>query len=199
MKRIPPTLLRCGVAGVLAAAAGLAHAHPGHAAAGFLGGLAHPLAFDHLLVAVTVGTWSAAAFPRDKAWRGPAVFLGGLLAASAAALAGLGLPFTETGIAATMAALGLMLTMALLTRGSAGTGLLVVALAGVWHGTAHAAEAPLASFATYVGGFMLATALLHVAGMAAGTAAQRWRSMVRPLAFAAGTAVSGTGLWLLWQ
>jgi urease accessory protein len=199
MQRIPSTALRCGMAAALAATATLAHAHPGHAAAGFLGGLAHPLALDHLMVALAVGIWSAAAFPRHKAWLGPAVFLGGLLAATAAACAGVSLPFAEAGIAATMVALGLVLTLALLGRGSAGAGLVVVTLAAACHGAAHVAEAPLATFAPYVGGFMLATALLHAAGVAAGTTVQHWRSMVRPFALAAGGAVSGAGLWLLFQ
>jgi urease accessory protein len=66
-------------------------------------------------------------------------------------------------------------------------GLALSALAGALHGSAHGLEmAGGLSFVAYAGGFVLASALLHAAGLGAGVALVRLRA----------TALRGAG-WML--
>jgi urease accessory protein len=200
MNRITRQSWRIGIAAALALAAGLAHAHPGHTASGFVDGLAHPLALDHLLVAIAVGVWSAAALPPSQAWFGPAVFLGGLVAGAGLCAWGFELPFTEAGIAVSVLVLGLMLMLAAAPAKSSGIGLAAIALAALWHGSAHAAEAPSAALAAYACGLLAATGALHALGTGAGFAALRvCRTAARRATLLAGSAMAGTGVWLLLQ
>ena len=82
-------------------------------------------------------------------------------------MAGYGLPYTEIGIAVSVIVLGLAIAF----RISLPT-LAAMALAGlfaIFHGHAHGAEMPQTiSGYEYAAGFLLATALLHGAGIALG-------------------------------
>jgi urease accessory protein len=161
-------------------AAGVAQAHPGHGAHGLTEGLAHPLGLDHLLAMVAVGMWSAAALPARRALMGPAVFVLALLAGAAAGLAGVRVAGTEALIATSVVLFGVLL--AGVRQWSAVAGLSLVAASAVFHGLAHGAELPVgASAIAYVGGFVLSTLVLHVAGLGVGTAMRRaqlwtWRA-----------------------
>jgi urease accessory protein len=200
MNRITRQSWRIGIATALALATGLAHAHPGHAASGFIDGLAHPLALDHLLVAVAVGVWSAVALPPARAWFGPAVFLAGLAVGASLSALGLALPFTEAGIAVSVLVLGLMLMVALAPASSGRIGIAAIAAAALWHGSAHAAEAPAAALAAYACGLIVATGTLHALGTGAGFAARRLcLAAARRIAMVAGAAMVGAGAWLLLQ
>ncbi len=174
-------LLRATGAAALLLAAGSASAHPGHGVASLAAGLAHPLGLDHLLAMVAVGLWSAAALPRERQWQGPLAFLLAMSAGAALGLAGLVLPFTETGIAASVLVFGVMLAFA--RRIAPGAGLALIAGAAALHGLAHGAELPAgASVAGYAFGFLATTALLHGGGLAAGLAlrergARLWQLM----------------------
>ena len=135
-----------------------AMAHPGHGEhAGFLAGLAHPFTgVDHLLAMLGVGIWGG---QQRRGLAQPATFLGLLLLGALAGMAGLTVPGLETGIAATVALVGLAIALALALPNWLGMGLVgVFALA---HGNAHGQELPAASAAF---GFMLASATLLCAG-----------------------------------
>ena len=162
-------LRRAAVAAALAAAAGVAQAHEGHGAHGLAAGLAHPFAgADHLLAMIAVGVWSAAALPAAQRLAGPAFFLIALLAGAFIGVQTGAGGFVEAGVALSVAALGVLL----LGRGRlpASAGFALVAAAGALHGVAHGAEwAAGTSFAAYAAGFVLGSALLHAAGLAAGS------------------------------
>ncbi len=165
------------VALVACASAAAAQAHTGHGTESLAAGLAHPFTgLDHLLAMVAVGLWSAVALPAGRRAFGPLAFVGAMLAGALLAVGGNGLPWVEPGIAASVVLLGAMLLVR--ERLGSTSGLLLVASSGLLHGHAHGAEFALGtSFAAYACGFVIATALLHGVGLAAGqrlAQAQAW-------------------------
>ena len=191
------SVTRVAAAAILVAIPGAALAHPGHDAGGFAHGLVHPLGgLDHVLTMVAVGLYAALLGGRAL-WLVPATFVGVMAIGGALGAAGYPLPYVETGIALSVIVLGLAvaLRVSLPTLGA-------MALAGlfaIFHGHTHGAEMPLGvSGVTYAAGFMLATALLHGAGIAIGLVAGRlaehvgWR-----VAQAAGGAMALAGIALL--
>ena len=139
-----------------------AMAHPGHGeGAGFLAGLAHPFTgIDHLLAMLGVGLWGG---QQRRGWGQPATFLGMMLLGALAGMVGLTLPGLETGIAATVALIGLAIALALALPNW--LGMLLVGVFALAHGNAHGQELPAASAAC---GFMLASAMLLCAGRVVG-------------------------------
>src|SRR6516164_6168427 len=132
-----------------------AFAHPGIGDAhGFVAGFAHPLGgLDHILAMVTVGIF---------AWA-----VGGALG-----MAGVPVPFVELGIAASVIVLGAVVAFARKAPVAIAVGL--VGVFAIFHGHAHGTAMPLdASGGAYAAGFLLATALLHAAGIALGFAIGR--------------------------
>jgi urease accessory protein len=139
---------------------------------GFLGGFAHPLfGADHVIAMVAVGLWGAF-LGQPAIWRLPVVFplvmaLGGVLA-----ILGLPLPGVEVGIAASAVVLGLMVALA--ARAPLWLAGLLVGGFAVFHGNAHGSELPPGADAVaYSAGFVIATGLLHLAGIGFGLLA-RW-------------------------
>lgn len=160
---------RASVAAALALAAGVAQAHEGHGAHGLAAGLAHPFAgADHLLAMIAVGLWSAAVLPAAQRLAGPAFFLLALLAGAFIGVqTGAGV-YIEAGVALSVALFGVLLLARRQLPAVAGFAL--VAAAGALHGVAHGAEwAAGSSFAAYATGFVLGSALLHAAGLVAGS------------------------------
>ncbi|WP_257572429.1 HupE/UreJ family protein [Janthinobacterium sp. UMAB-56] len=135
-----------------------AMAHPGHGeSAGFLAGFAHPFTgIDHLLAMLGVGLWGG---QQRRSLVQPATFLGMMLLGAVTGMAGLTVPGLETGIAATVALLGLAIALALALPNWLGMG--IVGMFALAHGNAHGQELPAASAAF---GFMLASATLLCAG-----------------------------------
>jgi len=191
------SVTRIAAAAILVAIPGAALAHPGHDAGGFAHGLVHPLGgLDHVLAMVAVGLY--ATLPGRRAlWLVPATFVGVMAIGGALGATGYPLPYVETGIALSVIVLGLAVAL----RVSLPT-LAAMALAGlfaIFHGHAHGTEMPQdAAALSYAAGFMLATALLHGAGIAIGLVAGRlaehggWR-----VAQAAGGAMALAGIALL--
>src|SRR6186997_3062529 len=164
------SVTRAAAAAILVAIPGAALAHPGHDAGGFAHGVMHPLGgLDHLLVMVAVGLY--ATLPGRRAlWLVPATFVGVMAIGGALGATGYPIPYAEIGIALSVMVLGLAVAL----RVSLPT-LAAMALAGlfaIFHGHAHGTEMPAdATAVSYSAGFMLATALLHGAGIAIGLAA----------------------------
>lgn len=180
------------VAGFLAPAAP-ALAHPGPNLGGVGSGLVHPLTGpDHLLAMIAVGAVAALASSRRLAWMTPLAFVGGMVAGGALGLAGVSIPGTETAIALSVVALGVLVATA---AGREGMWLpLLVGAFGVAHGVAHGAEAPsAASPLAYVAGFVAVTVVLHAGGAISG-----WMLRRAPaVRMAAGAMVAGSGVALL--
>jgi urease accessory protein len=184
--------------------AATAHAHTGHEVTGFVSGLVHPFGLDHLLAMVAVGLWSVTALRKAEVWRGPLAFMLCMLIGTALGGMGLGLPQLEAALSLTVVALGAWIVLALersvpdsVRRRS---GLVVIVTAGVLHGIAHGAEAPLGQHpGVYVAGMLCMTGALHIAGVALGLALRRWRNglwqqhLTRGLG--AGLGVAGLLLW----
>lgn len=186
---------RLAAAATLLALAGTAAAHTGHDTHGFLQGLQHPLALDHLLAMVAVGAWSAAALKGSRRWLGPLTFL---LAMAAGALIGVATgagPMVELGIAASVVLMGVMLVLR--HQVPPALGLVLVAGAASLHGMAHGAELPAgAGMAAYAAGFLVCTAALQAAGLAVASGLGQARVWMWR---AAGVLMSGAGLLMLAQ
>lgn len=192
--REPRALLLAWMLALVALPA-LAHVQEGQAA-GFLTGLAHPVSgLDHVLAMIAVGLWGAQ-LGAPALWLLPVTFplvmaFGGLLG-----LLGIPLPGVEVGIA--LSALALGLAVATSWRPPLAVAALLVAAFAVFHGHAHGTELPEGqSGLTYSIGFVVATGLLHLAGIGIGVI-HRWpagRTVLRLL----GAGVAAGGLYFLWR
>lgn len=126
---------------------------------------------DHLLAMFSVGLWGAQLGGRNV-WALPITFplimvLGGILG-----IAGVPLPAIETGIALSIVVLGA--AIALVWRPPEWLALTVIGLFAICHGYAHGAELPIAADpADFAIGFVIATGLIHLAGIAVGLGVSR--------------------------
>jgi urease accessory protein len=188
------TMIRTlGLGAALTLLPGLALAHTGHGdAAGFTHGFLHPLGgLDHLLAMVTVGLFAAMIGGRAL-WAVPASFVAMMVAGGASGMAGLPMPFVEDAIALSVIALGAV--VALNIAPPVLVSMAIVGFFALFHGHAHGAEMPAgASGLGYAAGFVLATSLLHVAGIAAGLTLPRFGGVIARLAGGA-VALAGLGL-----
>jgi urease accessory protein len=177
----------------LLGASSAAFAHPGHNISGLAAGLTHPFSgLDHLLAMVAVGLWAAQGGGR-KIWLLPATFMAMLAAGAGIAMQWQAMPLVESGIAASVLALGLLIALSL--RLPVMLGVAVTALFGMLHGYAHGLELPAsAAPAEYALGFLAATATLHLGGIAVGIAS---RDRYALLAKSLGIAIATCGAWML--
>jgi urease accessory protein len=169
-------------------------AHSGSVSGGLIGGLSHPLfGPDHVAAMLAVGLWGAFLGP-PAIFVLPVVFPLVMAAGGVLAIAGAPLPGVEVGIAVSASVLGMMVALA--ARPPLWAAALVVGAFATFHGHAHGAELPPGADAlAYSAGFVVATGLLHLAGIAFGLLA-RWpagRVTVR----AAGGAIAVAGLMFL--
>jgi len=172
-----------------------AFAHTGaHTGGSFFSGLLHPLSgLDHLLVMLAVGVWAVLAM-RRYVWQPAALFIGCLAVGAWLGMRGVSLPGTEAGIAASVLVMGLLLMA--WTRIAALPGLALIAVFALLHGHAHGLEMPSGSAPwVYAAGFVTTTAGLHLAGVALGLAAVRFRAQW--VLRGAGLATGAAGAWLL--
>jgi len=163
--------LALSLAMACATAPAMAHSGSG-AAGGFAAGFVHPiLGWDHVIAMVAVGLWGAF-LGRPAIWVLPVVFplvmaFGGVLG-----VVGVALPGVEIGIAVSAIVLGAMVALA--ARLPLWVAAVIVGAFAIFHGHAHGAELPVAANPlAYSLGFVLATGLLHLAGIAFGLVV-RW-------------------------
>jgi urease accessory protein len=166
MNLLHRTLLLIALLATCVATPVLAHQGTG-AAGGFLSGFTHPLfGWDHVVAMVAVGLWGAF-LGAPAIWLLPVVFPLVMAVGGALGVAGVPLPAVETGIAASALVLGLLVALA--ARPPLALAALVVGAFAVFHGHAHGTELPHAANAiAYSVGFVLATGLLHLTGIAFG-------------------------------
>ena len=161
---------------------------------GFVRGFLHPFnGGDHLLAMVAVGIWGAV-LGAPLLWVLPVTFPMLMVLGAVAALAGLTLPAIEPGIAVSVLVLGG--AIAAFWRAPLPAAVAVVAFFGFLHGFAHGRELPVAaSPAAYATGFVLASGLLHGAGILIGTvrAVPRGDLVLRVI----GAGIALFGAWLL--
>jgi urease accessory protein len=151
----------------------VASAHPGHATGGahsFVDGWVHPFTgLDHLAAMLGVGLWSG--LSARRAGVAPLAFASLLLIGALLASAGLQLPAVEPMIASSLLVIGLLLARRQSLPPLAAAGL--VGGFALFHGAAHGQE--LGAGPALLG-MVVATASLHLAGLAAG----RWPLAARP-------------------
>ena len=137
----------------------------------FSSGFTHPIfGADHVLAMVAVGLWASQIANNKKQktalWSVPLAFVAFMAIGFAFAVAGIALPFVEPAILASVIALGLLVAMAVRLPTPAAAA--VVAGFALFHGYAHGTEMHGANAFQFGAGFVLATALLHIAGIALG-------------------------------
>ena len=137
----------------------------------FMAGFSHPLfGADHILVMIAVGIWAAqiasSTGNRNAMLIVPTAFVGTMAIGFLLALGGIELPFVEPAILASVIALGLLVAMA--TRVPVAAAAAIVGVFALFHGHAHGGELGSAGALQFGVGFVIATALLHVAGIALG-------------------------------
>jgi len=138
----------------------------------FMAGFSHPLfGLDHILVMVAVGLWAAQIGGRAL-WRVPLAFVATMAVGFGVAVAGIDLPFVEPAILASVVALGLLVAMAV--RLDTAMSMAIVAVFALFHGHAHGGELGAAGALPFGVGFVIATALLHAAGIGLGLGIARF-------------------------
>lgn len=148
-------------------------AHPGHGAeqGGLMLGLLHPLSgYDHLAAMLLAGAWAGILGGRAR-FLLPLCFTGAMLAGfllAGTALSGL----AEWAIA--LSVVGLALATVLRLRLPVPLAGVALGLFGLGHGLAHGLEAPdgLGRLG-FVGGFLITSAALHLAGLWVGSVVPR--------------------------
>lgn len=195
MIRVVRSVMLAAGAALLPAVA-MAHTGVGEAG-GFAHGFTHPLfGLDHVLAMVLVGllAWQMGSLAR---WLVPASFVLVMAVGGAMGAFGVDVPFIETGIALSVIVLGAVIAAGLKVPMAVAMGL--VAFFSIFHGHAHGAEMPeTVDGLGYGVGFMLATALLHAAGLGLGVAISRIGATSAPLITrSAGGVVAVAGLGIL--
>ena len=159
MRLIPALLL-------LTATPSLAFAHAGHVPAdGFANGFGHPLGgLDHVLAMVVVGVFAFVLGGRAL-WAVPLGFVSMMILGFALGAAQVQVPLVELGIAASSLVIGVAAATG--RRLPVAGAVALVGAFAVFHGHAHGTEMPVGTGGlSYAAGFVAATALLHLLGIA---------------------------------
>jgi len=171
----------------------ISYAHTGLGTlSGFGDGFGHPLlGADHVLAMVAVGIWAFQSGGK-AVWLIPASFVGMMLVGGLLGFSGVKIPFVEHGIFMSILVFGVLIAAA--ARFPLALGMIVTGAFALFHGHSHGTEIPaLASGLFYSFGFILATAALHIVGIAGASAV----SSVQPRALVtrfAGAAIAAVGL-----
>jgi len=165
-------------------------------AGGLVSGLLHPVTgLDHLIAMVAVGIWGAQ-LGAPAIWVLPITFP--LVMAVGAVLGVLKIPLPMPEVIIAVSALILGLAVATRLRIPFTAAAIVVAVFAIFHGYVHGAELPgSANPLAYGVGFVTATGLLHLCGIAIGTLT-RWPAGERVIQ-GLGACIAGLGCYFLAQ
>jgi urease accessory protein len=195
MRKIRITTLAAGLAAAFSPSIASAHTGIGDTA-GFFHGFEHPLSgLDHVLAMVLVGilAWQVGG---RALYAVPATFVLLMAIGGVAGMAGVDVPFVELGIALSVIVFGL--AVAFRVKAPVLATVPLVGLFAIFHGHAHGAEMPEnAAGLAYGLGFMLATALLHAAGIGLGFALARTGENDGAVVRIAGGAAAAAGFAIL--
>ncbi|MFP3547173.1 HupE/UreJ family protein [Rhizobium sp. SIMBA_035] len=151
----------------------LAFAHTGvGSTSGFAHGFGHPISgIDHTFAMVLVGLLAYQLGGRAL-WLVPSAFVTLMAVGGALGISGYGMPMVEAGIATSIIVLGAAVALKIKAPTAAAAG--IAGLFALFHGHAHGSEMPAdAAGMAYAAGFVVATSLLHVAGLGLGYAIDR--------------------------
>ena len=173
-----------------------AFAHEGNIVrGGFMAGFIHPFfGLDHMLAMIAVGIWGAI-LGRPLIYLLPSVFPVMMAVGGVIAMAGIVIPFTETGIALSLVTLGGLI--AAQRRLPVVAAMIIVGVFAICHGFAHGTELPLAADpVAYSSGFVIATGLLHLAGIGIGWLGGMARSPAL-VSLVSGALIAAAGFYFL--
>jgi len=160
---------------------------------GFVSGFRHPFSgIDHLLAMISVGLWGAF-LGRPLIYALPVVFPAMMVVGAIMGMFVVPLPPVELGIALSVVVLGGCIALTL--RAPVWAASIIVAVFAVFHGYAHGKELPSAADPiSYSAGFVMATGLLHVAGICLGFLNDLPNGVVATRSLGAVIATVGIGL-----
>jgi urease accessory protein len=143
----------------------------GEAHHSFSAGFTHPIfGADHVLAMVSVGLWASQISSHNSQktalWAVPLSFVAFMAGGFTMAAMGVNLPFVEPAILASVIALGLLVAIA--ARMPTAVASAIVAIFALFHGYAHGTEMHGANAVQFGIGFIAATMMLHIAGIALG-------------------------------
>jgi urease accessory protein len=163
---------------------------------GFASGFIHTFnGIDHLLAMFSVGLWGAF-LGRPLIYVLPVVFPAMMVAGALLGMFAVPMPPVEIAIALSVLALGGCIALSLNAPIWAAT--LIVAVFGVFHGYAHGKELPSAADPiSYSAGFVIATGLLHVSGIALGYFNGSRHGIMATRSV--GGIIAASGAWFLYQ
>lgn len=166
----------------------------GRITGGFASGFTHPiLGFDHMLAMLAVGMWGAQLGGR-AVWVLPVAFPMVMAFGGALGILGVPLPGVEFGIAGSVFVLGA--AVALAARPPVWVGAVIVGALALFHGHAHGTELPgSADPIVFSIGFVIATGMIHGAGIGIGMISRLPRGMAALRT--AGAAICAAGVYLL--
>jgi urease accessory protein len=172
-------------------------AHTCHDTFGFSSGFTHPvLGMDHLLAMLSVGMLSAQIGGR-AIWTIPATFVAFMLVGGVFGMNEIPFFSVEIGIAISVLTLGL--AIAADKKLSVLLAMVGVGFFALFHGHAHGEEMPSSAQPfLYALGFILGTALIHIAGVAIGWTATRIPRATTLLRFG-GALIALLGSFFLFQ
>lgn len=193
LKRLSLTVTAFG----LTALPAFAHLNPEEHGS-FMAGVSHPFfGADHILAMIAVGIWasqiSVSQNDRKALWIVPSAFVGTMAIGFLMAVYGVELPFVEPAILASVIGLGLLVAMAAKLPTAAAAA--IVGVFALFHGHAHGGELGSAGAFQFGIGLMIATAILHVSGIALGLGIARFGNIAARAAGAL-TALAGLSLVL---
>ena len=181
-----PSLVKSCIAAAMVVMPTVAFAHTGVGdTSGLVHGFVHPISgLDHILAMLMVGIFAWQLGGRAL-WLVPITFVGVMALGGMLGVAGIPVPFVEIGIALSVVVLGAI--VAFNVKATVAVAMGIVGLFAIFHGHAHGAETPQdTGGVAYAAGFLIATAMLHLAGISAGfviaEAGQRHSSVVVRLA-----------------
>jgi urease accessory protein len=162
----------------------------------FAAGFLHPLmGLDHELAMLGVGIW-AVQLGKRAIWLVPLSFVAVMIVGAVFGIMGAPLPMVEVGIGGSVLVIGALIALG--TRMPVALAMAMVGAFAFFHGHAHGTELPgFAHPVAYGAGFVLATSLLHAAGIAIAWLVRRHAARL-PFRVA-GAAMAAVGLGLLME
>ncbi|MBF0351935.1 MAG: HupE/UreJ family protein [SAR324 cluster bacterium] len=161
---------------------------------GLLEGSLHPFTgMDHLLAMLVLGLWAVQRGGKQL-WVLPLVFLSGMTTGLLSGIQGWQIPMVETGVAASVFILGVLISAR--SRLPQWTAMTLTVAFGFFHGQAHGSEIqPDSQMLMWSLGAIISAALLHGTGM--GTGYFLKQSLLRKYTTALGGMTAFAGLTLI--
>ena len=164
MNRLTRIFAFAAIMGAALTSPAWAHTGIGAPGNGFAAGFLHPLmGLDHELAMLGVGIW-AVQLGKRAIWLVPAAFVSVMVVGAILGIMGAPLPMVEFGIGGSVLVIGALIALG--ARMPIALAMAIVGAFALFHGHAHGTELPgFAHPVAYGAGFVIATALLHAAGI----------------------------------